>query len=149
MVYSRTYCDNHLIRLLDCFCPQTPLIEPRWADIPTTGLVAADHHSEVQERDDDGPGNAYGKERHPGCGRVLGRVILLRVQWVIIDGKGFALLHGNRRGEFITERFRMGIIAKRDDEVVGAGSNAEGEGFHPGEFVAACGDFRLRFQPGD
>jgi len=112
-------------------------------------LLAAAYHREVQERDDDGPGDAKGKDGHPACGSQFRPTILLWVQWVVKNRKGFTLPHGNRRGEFIAEGLGVGVIAKRDHELVGAGADSKGKGIHPGELVAACGDFCLRFQPGD
>ena len=42
----------------------------------------------------------------------------------------------------------MGVIGEGDEELVGVGGDAKGEGVHPGELVVAGSDFSFGFHPG-
>lgn len=112
-------------------------------------LIATVHQAEVHERKDNGAGNADREQGRSARGNLFGLSILLRIQWIVKDGKGLTLLHCDGRGELAAESCGVGVVSEGNQEMIGVGGDPEGEGVHPGELVAAAADFGLRFQPGN
>ena len=82
---------NPLVRLLDWLADRNASSSKWTKRLHNCRLLAAAHHREIQQRDNDGPGNAIGKNGYPARGSRFGPAILLRIQWVVKDGKSFTL----------------------------------------------------------